>query len=139
MYKHILLASDGSENAVRAAKEAVKIASCTPDSIIEVVYVVDFDKAKSDVLHSNSSIALEIERRKKNSKVLQFLNEANVKYKTSILIGNPGPEIVKFANEHQVDLVVIGSRGLNSLQEMILGSVSHKVMKRVNCPALIVK
>ena len=139
MYKHILLASDGSENAVRAAKEAVKIASCTPDSIIEVVYVVDFDKAKSDVLHSNSSIALEIERRKKNSKVLQFLNEANVKYKTSILRGNPGPEIVKFANEHQVDLVVIGSRGLNSLQEMVLGSVSHKVMKRVNCPALIVK
>ncbi|EGR8654283.1 universal stress protein, partial [Listeria monocytogenes] len=33
----------------------------------------------------------------------------------------------------------IGSRGLNSLQEMVLGSVSHKVMKRVNCPALIVK
>ncbi len=139
MYKHILLASDGSENAVRAAKEAAKIASCNLDSIIDVVYVVDFDKAKSDVLHSNSSEALEIERRKKNSKVLQFLNEANVHYKTTILRGKPGPEIVKYANEQQVDLVIIGSRGLNGLQEMVLGSVSHKVMKRVNCPALIVK
>ncbi len=139
MYKHILLASDGSENAVRAAHEAVKIASYNQDSIIDVVYVVDFDKSLSDVLHSNSSEALEIERRKKNSKVLQYLKDADAHYKTTILRGNPGPEIVKYANEHQVDLVVIGSRGLNSLQEMVLGSVSHKVMKRVKCPALIVK
>ena len=46
---------------------------------------------------------------------------------------------MKFANENNVDLLVIGSRGLNSLQEMVLGSVSHKVIKRVNCPALVVK
>jgi nucleotide-binding universal stress UspA family protein len=56
-----------------------------------------------------------------------------------VLCGEPGPEIVKYANEQKVDIVVIGSRGLNALQEMVLGSVSHKVMKRVNCPALIVK
>lgn len=68
-----------------------------------------------------------------------FLNDENVNYKTTVLRGNPGPEIVKYANEQSVDLVVIGSRGLNSLQEMVLGSVSHKVMKRVNCPALVVK
>ena len=96
-------------------------------------------KSKSDVLHSSSPEALELERRKKNSKVLQFLNGANVNYKTTVLRGTPGPEIVKYANEQKVDLVIIGSRGLNSLQEMVLGSVSHKVMKRVNCPALIVK
>jgi len=33
----------------------------------------------------------------------------------------------------------VGSRGLNSLQEMVLGSVSHKIAKRVQCPVLIVK
>lgn len=91
------------------------------------------------MLHSNSKEAADLARRKKNSKVLQFLNEANVTYKTTILRGEPGPEIVKYANEQGVDIVVIGSRGLNALQEMVLGSVSHKVMKRVNCPALIVK
>lgn len=139
MYKHILLASDGSENALRAAKEAVKIASCNEETLIDVVYVIDYEKAKSDVLHASSSEALELERRKKNSQVIQFLNSANVRYKTTILRGTPGPEIVKYANEHEVDLVIIGSRGLNALQEMVLGSVSHKVMKRVHCPALIVK
>ncbi|SES02551.1 Nucleotide-binding universal stress protein, UspA family [Gracilibacillus ureilyticus] len=139
MYKHILLASDGSENAVRAAKESVKLASYNKDSIIEVVYVINIDKSKSDVLHSHSTEEIDIERRKKNSKVIQFLNEADVNYRTTILRGKPGPEIVKYANEQNVDIVVIGSRGLNTLQEMVLGSVSHKVMKRVNCPAMIVK
>ncbi|MFC7687960.1 universal stress protein [Ureibacillus sp. GCM10028918] len=139
MYKHILLAADGSENAVRAAKEAIKIATCLEDSIIEVVFVVDFDKSKSDVLHSSSAEARNLERRKKISKVEQLLKESNVSYKVTFLHGTPGPEIVKYANEQKVELVVIGSRGLNGLQEMVLGSVSHKVMKRVNCPALIVK
>lgn len=139
MYKHILLAADGSENAVRAAKEAIKMASCHEDSLIEVVYVVDFDKSKSEVLHAGSSEALNVERRKKISKVEQVLKGSNVSYKVTFLHGTPGPEIVKYANEQKVELVVIGSRGLNGLQEMVLGSVSHKVMKRVNCPALIVK
>lgn len=139
MYKNIILASDGSENAVRAVKEAVKIASYSKESIINVVYVIDMEKSKSDVLHSNSRTEIDIERRKKNSRVIQYLNEANVKYKTTILRGKPGPEIVKYVNEQNADIVVIGSRGLNTLQEMVLGSVSHKVMKRVNCPALIVK
>lgn len=139
MYKHILLAADGSENAVRAAKEAIKIASLSKETIVEVVYVADFEKAKTDILHASSAEALLIERRKKIKNVEQVLLEANVNYKVAILHGVPGPEIIKYANEKAVDLVVIGSRGLNGLQEMVIGSVSHKVMKRVNCPALIVK
>lgn len=139
MYKHILLASDGSENAVRAAQEAVKVASFDKESVIDVVYVIDIEKAKSDVLHANSSEAVDLERRKKNSKVIQVLNQAKANYRTTILRGKPGPEIVQYANQQKVDMVIIGSRGLNTLQEMVLGSVSHKVMKRVNCPALIVK
>lgn len=62
MYKQILLAADGSENAARAAKEAIKIASFHKDSIIDVVYVADFEKAKSEVLHSSSSEALNFEK-----------------------------------------------------------------------------
>lgn len=88
MYKHILLAADGSENAVRAAKEAIKIASCKEDSFIEVVYVIDFDKSKSGVLHSSSSEALNLERRQKISKVEQTLKESNVSYKVTFYTGN---------------------------------------------------
>ncbi|GAB2535150.1 universal stress protein [Gracilibacillus alcaliphilus] len=139
MYKHILLAADGSENAVRAAKEAVKIAGLSNETLIDIVYVADFEKAKSDVLHASSNSALLLERRKKVQNAEQVINAAGIMYKVTILHGIPGPEIIKYANENQVDLVIIGSRGLNKLQEMVIGSVSHKVMKRVHCPALIVK
>lgn len=139
MYKHILLAYDGSENAMRAAKEAIKIASSSPESFIEVVYAVNIEKSKSEVLHAPSVEALEVMRRQKLSGVENLLKESDISYRVKILRGIPGPEIVKYANEQKVDLVVIGSRGLNALQQMVLGSVSHKVMKRVKCPALVVK
>jgi nucleotide-binding universal stress UspA family protein len=42
--------------------------------------------------------------------------------------------VVDYANSHNFDLVAAGSRGLNSLQEMVLGSVSHKIAKRVKAP-----
>lgn len=139
MYQHILLAADGSENSVRAATEAIKLAKCSPNSIVEVVMVTDFDKSKQDILHAQSAESLILDRRRKISNVEQLLKSEQVNYKVTFLKGVPGPEIVRYANEQQADLLVIGSRGLNSLQEMVLGSVSHKVMKRVKCPALIVK
>lgn len=139
MYQHIILAADGSENAVRAAEEAVKIATHTEGSKIEVVMVADFNKATADRLHTQSEDSLLLERQRKIANVEHVLEQAGVTYTVTVLKGDPGPEIVRYVNDSQADLVVIGSRGLNSLQEMMLGSVSHKVMKRVNCPALIVK
>lgn len=67
------------------------------------------------------------------------LKQAAVPYQMTMQHGDPGPAIVSYANHHDVDIVIIGSRGLNTLQEMVLGSVSHKVAKRVKCPVLIVK
>jgi len=137
MYAHILLTADGSLNAVRAANEAIKFAS--ENTLIEIVYVADFNHVKTDVLHNTSSESLLIERRKKVAPIIQLLKESSIQHKFTILHGLPAEEIIKYANEKQVDLVVMGSRGLNGLQEMLIGSVSHKVIKHVKCPALIVK
>lgn len=46
---------------------------------------------------------------------------------------------MEFANKMDFDVAVVGSRGLNTHQEMVLGSVSHKIAKRVKAPVLIVK
>lgn len=139
MYKRLLLAVDGSENSLRATDEAVKIASLISDCRIEIIYVVDYSKSKNEILHSQGKEELEYTRRKKLSPIEEKVKSKNIEYKLEILHGYPGPTIIEYANKEKVDMVVIGSRGLNSLQEMVLGSVSHKVMKRVNCPALIVK
>lgn len=139
MYKNILLAVDGSEHSLRATKEAITISSLVNDCAIEVVYVVDYSKSKDDVLHSQGKEELEMSRRKKLLPIEEQLKSSHLSYKLKLLHGEPGPAIVDYANKEKFDLVIIGSRGLNSLQEMVLGSVSHKVVKRVNCPVLIVK
>jgi len=139
MYQKILLAVDGSEHSLRATNEAIVMAGLAEGCMIEAVYVVDFSKAKDQVLHSMDKEELELSRRKKLMPIEAQIQSKNIAYKLTFLRGEPGPVIVEYANKESFDLVVIGSRGLNSLQEMVLGSVSHKVAKRVKCPVLIVK
>jgi nucleotide-binding universal stress UspA family protein len=139
MYNKILLASDGSEHSKRAAENAIHIAKCSQGSTVDVVYVVDHDRVKSDVLknwNSNELGDIRVERMKTVEKIAE---EAGVTYKLTILHGEPGPIIVDYINKNNFDIAIIGSRGLNGLQEFVLGSVSHKVAKRANCPVLIVK
>ncbi|MBB5180447.1 nucleotide-binding universal stress UspA family protein [Planomicrobium koreense] len=139
MYNRILLAVDGSDHSVRAANEAVKLAAGSAESQVTIVFVADYDNAKNEVLHSGSSLELDLQRRKKLQPVEETMAAENIPCKVEILHGTPGPAIVEYANKEKFDILVIGSRGLNSLQEMVLGSVSHKVVKRANCPVLIVK
>ncbi|MFB1051205.1 universal stress protein [Paraliobacillus sp. JSM ZJ581] len=139
MYNHILLASDGSEHAIRACQNAIVLAEKNPNAVITIVFVVDGNASKTDVLHHWNAMDLDRSRKEKLTITERKLKQKNISYEIKILHGEPGPAIVKFANENKVDVCVIGSRGLNSLQEMVLGSVSHKVAKRVECPVLIVK
>jgi nucleotide-binding universal stress UspA family protein len=139
MYKKILLATDGSEHSKRAAENAIHIATCSEGSYIEIVYVVAHDKAKSDVLANWNASEVNDVRRERVSEIEKKAKEAGATYDVKILHGEPGPTIVDYTNKNNFDIVVIGSRGLNVLQEFVLGSVSHKVAKRANCPVLIVK
>jgi nucleotide-binding universal stress UspA family protein len=139
MYKKILLASDGSEHSKRAAENAIHIAKCSPNSKIEIVYVIDHDKVKSDVLKNWNAADIGDTRKDRMKVVERMAKESGVNYEIKILHGEPGPTIVDYANKNKVEIVIIGSRGLNVLQEFVLGSVSHKVAKRALCPVLIVK
>ncbi|WP_026675749.1 universal stress protein [Alkalihalobacterium bogoriense] len=139
MFNKILLAADGSEHSIKAAEKAISIAKGNEQAKITVLYVVDGQTSKADVLRNWDALGIKENRKAKLKKIEVQANKENVPFEVKIIRGEPGPAIVKYANENQFDLVVIGSRGLNALQEMVLGSVSHKVAKRVSCPVLIVK
>ena len=139
MFKKILLASDGSEHALKAAEKAVYMTKLTPEAEIEVIYVADGATTKTDVLHNWNKLDISEDRKARIESTIQLLNDSDVKWDLKIVHGDPGPTIVEYANKHDFDLLIIGSRGLNAFQEMVLGSVSHKVVKRANCPVLVVK
>ncbi|WP_318617887.1 universal stress protein [Sporosarcina sp. YIM B06819] len=139
MYKKILVAVDGSANSRRAAEHAAYLASLTPGAVVNVLYILEYDRTRSDVLYNAKSDDLHIDRKNKLVPIEEAFAQRNVTYELIIKHGEPGPTIVIFANSNDFDLVIVGSRGLNSFQEMVLGSVSHKVAKRVTAPVLIVK
>ena len=55
------------------------------------------------------------------------------------LIGSPFFEIVRYATEQSVDLIVIGTHGRGPIGHMLLGSVAEKVVRRAPCPVLTVR
>jgi nucleotide-binding universal stress UspA family protein len=53
--------------------------------------------------------------------------------------GVPGPEIVRYCDEHSIDLIVMGSHGRTALSGLLLGSVTSLVLSQTNVPMLIVR
>lgn len=139
MYQSILLAVDGSENSMRAGKQAAQLASLIKGVEVTVLYVSDFNEDSNEEVHDGGSVEFELSRKKKIQPVRESLEHENIYYKTEIMHGRPAPVIIELANDGNFDLVVIGSRGLNPISEMVLGSVSHKVLNHVHCPVLVVK
>jgi nucleotide-binding universal stress UspA family protein len=139
MYKKILLASDGSEYSKRAAEHAILLAKGSSNPKIVILYVVDPGKSKEDVLNNWNMVELIDIRKERIKDIENLIKQSEIQSEVEFLHGEPGPAIVEYANKNFFDIVVIGSRGLNAFQELVLGSVSHKVAKRANCPVLIVK
>ncbi|GGO06617.1 universal stress protein [Saccharibacillus kuerlensis] len=139
MYSHLLLAADGSKNALRAAHEALKIASAMPGCKIEILFVIDNSKVKEEVLHSQNQEEREYKRHQKLLPIEEVFADQGIPHHFTTIHGDPGPAIVDYAKKNEIDLIILGSRGLNALQEFVLGSVSHKVVKRASCPVMIVK
>ncbi|MCA0989827.1 universal stress protein [Pseudalkalibacillus hwajinpoensis] len=141
-YHKILVAFDGSDLSVKALNEAIAMAKENEALEIDVVTALNpTAQISSAVVYA--SILNEL--RKEAVDMLKGIREKldvqlpNHKVKTMVLEGNPGNEIVKYADEHNRDLIIMGSRGLNGLREWFLGSVSHAVLQRSHCPVLIIK
>lgn len=135
----IVVAVDGSDNGLRAAEHGIMLAQYLPKAHLEIIFVADYNKAKDEQVLAKSPENLSIKREKKVRPILELAKSAGVETEVIMLRGNPSQEIIKYAKEHSIDQLVIGSRGLNAFQEMLLGSVSHQVVKHARCPVTVVK
>lgn len=53
--------------------------------------------------------------------------------------GHPFVEIVRYAKDNEVDLIIIGTHGRGAIAHMLLGSVAEKVVRKAPCPVLVVR
>lgn len=71
--------------------------------------------------------------------ILQELLSAGLRAECAVEFGNPSDVILEKADEYDVNLVIMGSHGKKGLSRLIMGSVAETVVRKANCPVLIVK
>ena len=140
--KKILVAVDGSITSDKALVESRKIGSLL-NSEITIIYVMEDIMAHPYVhikdYEGSINDAFKEQGRKVLNSAMEKFEDYNGQVNTLMKKGNPGNIIVKVAEEGDFDLVVMGSRGLNAVSRVMIGSVSNKVVNRANASVLIVK
>ncbi|MGG6241523.1 universal stress protein [Nodosilinea sp. AN01ver1] len=69
----------------------------------------------------------------------KFSGQAYENIKFTVKIGNPSSEIIDYAEDNAVDLIVIPSRGRTGLSRFFLGSVAERVVRFARCPVLVLR
>jgi nucleotide-binding universal stress UspA family protein len=142
VFKHILLASDGSECALRAATAAATLASKFEACLILLNVFEPFPSIgpyrDTQSIHTDDPFVAEQQQRA-ISLTGRVVDEMDVSCRHRCEVGHPAAEILRVAEESGCDLIVLGSRGLSNVKAFLLGSVSDRVAHHAHCPVLIVK
>jgi nucleotide-binding universal stress UspA family protein len=138
-YKKILLAVDGSECSMDAARQAVVLAQLCA---AEVVLLHSKDKVPEFIGTPYYQKMLDHIAQLVDELLQPFrtmLEEGEVSYEERVLEGDPAKNICRAAEVEKCDLIVMGSRGFSDFEGLFMGSVSHKVLRAAPCPVLTVR
>jgi nucleotide-binding universal stress UspA family protein len=137
MFKHILVAIDGSAYSHEALPAAVEMAKQF-DSEVLVLHASEHDRGRAVVytLETPAAATMMV------ANAVKQLEDAGLAAKGKLIdvaAGHVAKAIVETANANGIDLIVMGSRGLSNIQGIMLGSVTHKVMQTALIPVLVVR
>lgn len=147
MYDHILVPTDGSDVAEIAIDHALDLAE-KYDATLHALYVVDTESMdltlgteQVDRLragHFDEMEDVERKAREATERVVERAEERNVPTVEHIAAGRPHAVITNYAEDNDVDMIVMGSHGRGGVQRMLLGSVAERVLRTSRIPVLVV-
>ena len=143
----ILLATDASEDAVRAAQMASDIANNSGSElhVLHVGNMKDFHIAPGAEQTFAPRTGTYAEIREKAEKTLeeavrQVEEAGGTVAQAHLRTGDPDEEILKFCEEQgDFGLIVVGSRGLGPIRRRLMGSVSESIVRHAHCPVLVAR
>lgn len=142
MYSKVLVPIDGSENSFRALKHGLFLGSKLGAKLV-VLYVLDTPPVpfvQSQKVIDSVSESFEKESKEVFAKVDSEAKNYDITYETVLLKGHHIASLInKYADQNDIDVIVIGSRGYGKVKTAILGSVSHDVFHHTKKPVLIIK
>ncbi len=135
--KQILVATDGSANGGHALEQALDLAKADAAKLV-IVYVRHSPSPVLGHPYYQRSVTHESQRACETTALaVARAKEAGVDAEVDVLEGDPAERILETARLRDVDLIVIGSRGLGAMAGLLLGSVSREVVHHADRPVLI--
>jgi nucleotide-binding universal stress UspA family protein len=139
-FKNIIIAVDRSDASKKASKKAFYLAKITDINII-VIHVVNIQRYALPSTQSSYVEGIVKNMIKNGEKILdqtiKMGSEMGLKVKKKLVEGSPDDEIIKNANKD--DLIFMGDRGHFTIDRILIGSVSEKVLHHSNSTVMIVR
>lgn len=142
--KQVLVPTDFSETSSVALRYGKALAAAFGASL-HVLHVVQepFAQPWAVEAYGFSLASLQEEwlrdAKTRMAEVLTSEERAELRAEVTTLVGHPVVEILKYAEEHQTDLIVLGVRGGGPLNQIMMGSVAERVVRKAPCPVLTVR
>ena len=152
VFENVVVAYDGSDQALAAVKKAAEIVGGEEDAKLHVVFVTTHPNAQLPANFNSASFLLSVEDimalynktiAEETEKVKEGIGDAldslGDKATIEVIPGyTPAADILGYAEKVKADLIVMGSRGLGAIRG-VLGSVSYAVLREAPMPVLVIK
>lgn len=145
----ILVPIDGSENSFRAASFAIDLGKRYGAELV-TINVLDLNQTLAQVafygLAFPNNIEEMMERARKEAapwfeRIRKEAEDSNVKIQSEVIEAplSVTGQIANYAESHQIDMIVMGSRGRTRIKRLLLGSIASGIVTYAPCPVLVVR
>ncbi len=140
-FARILVTTDFSDQALAGVEKAAALARRLASEIV-LLYVVE-DHLPPLIIFTPEADRLEMlesHRQRAQGKLAEYAaaHLADCRIETAAVSGVPSAEIVRYADENQVDLIVMASNGYGPVRQLLLGSTTERVLHHAQCPVLVI-
>ncbi|WP_222915649.1 universal stress protein [Natrinema sp. SYSU A 869] len=139
MYDAVLVPTDGSEAAIHAANHAYSLGE-RYDATVHVLTVVE--KSESTTIVGQGDEKLETLRDEGNDSTQRIVEEAlsrDIHAVGTVEMGDPARTILTYAEDHDIDLIVMSTHGRSGVGRFLMGSVTERVLRDGDVPVLAVQ
>jgi nucleotide-binding universal stress UspA family protein len=140
MFEKILVATDGSEHGLRAAKVALELGKISGGKVT-ALYVADTERTAhlpDDMLLFSMRELLLKEGKEAVEVVEKLAEEKGVAFESVVIEGHPSNEIIDYAKKAGMKVIIVGTVGRTGLDKFLLGSVAEKVVRNSEISVLTV-
>ena len=136
--KKILAPVDFSENSKKILDSASDIAEKFGAALSVVFVVQSFDDYSGFFVPHMPVAKFEEEMVQGAEQKMDSFLDSYTGVEAKVLIGDVGEEVVRYAEETGIDMIIMGTHGYKGLEKVMFGSVAEKVVKTASCPVLTI-